>query len=144
MQVQGILAVKGSDVATVRPDVSVRDAVAQLRDRGVGALVVSDDGRTIDGILSERDIVRRLADGPGVLDLDVRSVMTADVHTCGPTDTCDELMALMTERRIRHVPVVDTERQLAGIISIGDVVKQRLGDLEGDNRALFEYIHHGR
>jgi CBS domain-containing protein len=144
MQVQGILAVKGSDVATVEPGASVRDAVAQLRDRGVGALVVSADGRSIDGIVSERDVVRRLADGPEVLDVEVRAVMTADVYTCGPTDTVDALMALMTEHRIRHVPVVDDARHLVGIISIGDVVKQRLGDLEGENRALVEYIQHGR
>jgi CBS domain-containing protein len=144
MQVQGILAVKGSDVATVEPVSSVRDAVAQLRDRGIGALVVSADGRSIDGIMSERDVVRRLADGPEVLDVEVREVMTADVYTCGPTDTVDALMALMTEHRIRHVPVVDGERHLVGIISIGDVVKQRLGDLEGENRALVEYIQHGR
>jgi CBS domain-containing protein len=144
MQVQVILAVKGSDVATVGPDVSVRDAVTQLRDRGVGALVVSTDGQSIDGIVSERDVVRRLADGPEVLDVDVRAVMTSDVYTCGPTDTVGALMALMTEHRIRHVPVVDAERHLIGIISIGDVVKQRLGDLEGENRALVEYIQHGR
>jgi CBS domain-containing protein len=144
MQVQGILAVKGSDIATVTPDISVREAVARLRDRGVGALVVSEDGHSIDGIVSERDIVRRLADGPEVLDVQVRDVMTADVHTCGPTDTVEMLMALMTEHRIRHIPVVDDKRQLVGIVSIGDVVKQRLGDLEGENRALVEYIQHGR
>jgi CBS domain-containing protein len=144
MQVQGILTVKGNDVATIEPGVTVRDAVARLRERGVGALVVSGDGRSIEGIVSERDIVRRLADGAGVLDVQVDAVMTADVRTCGPTDTVDALMALMTEHRIRHVPVVDDDRQLLGIISIGDVVKQRLGDLEGENRALVEYIQHGR
>jgi CBS domain-containing protein len=144
MQVQGILADKGNDVATVAPDVVVRDAVGQLRDRGIGALVVSADGRSIDGIVSERDVVRHLADGPEVLDVEVRTVMTSDVYTCGPTDTVDQLMALMTQHRIRHVPVVDDEGHLLGIVSIGDVVKQRLGDLEGENRALVEYIQHGR
>src|SRR5262245_39827374 len=126
MQVQGILADKGTEVATVTPDATVRDAVASLRERGVGALVVSTDGHTIDGILSERDVVRRLADGPDVLDLEIRAVMTSDVRTCGPTDTVEQLMALMTEHRIRHVPIVDDEGRLGGIVSIGDVVKQRL------------------
>jgi CBS domain-containing protein len=144
MQVQGILADKGNDVATVAPDITVRDAVGQLRDRGIGALVVSADGRSIDGIVSERDVVRHLADGPEVLDVEVRTVMTSDVYTCAPIDTVDQLMALMTEHRIRHVPVVDDEGHLLGIVSIGDVVKQRLGDLEGENRALVEYIQHGR
>ena len=115
-----------------------------MRERGVGALVVSADGHTIDGILSERDVVRRLADGPDVLDLEIRAVMTADVRTCGPTDTVEQLMALMTEHRIRHVPIVDDDGRLGGIVSIGDVVKQRLGELEGENRALFDYITHGR
>jgi CBS domain-containing protein len=144
MQVQGILADKGNDVATVAPDITVRDAVGQLRDRGIGALVVSADGRSIDGIVSERDVVRHLADGPEVLDVEVRTVMTSDVYTCAPIDTVGQLMALMTEHRIRHVPVVDDEGHLLGIVSIGDVVKQRLGDLEGENRALVEYIQHGR
>jgi CBS domain-containing protein len=144
VHVQSILATKGAEVATIRPDASVGEAVAALRDHRVGALVVSADGRTIDGIVSERDIVRRLAeDEGGTLQLAVADVMTHEVTTCGRKDTIEKLMWLMTDKRIRHVPVVD-EGALAGIISIGDVVKHRLGQLESENQALYEYITQGR
>jgi CBS domain-containing protein len=145
MYVESILAGKGVDVATITPDASVRDAVAALRDHRVGALVVSTDGRTIDGILSERDIVRRLAEqADGALDLAVADVMTSAVTTCGPKDTIEQLMWLMTSQRFRHVPVVDDGGLLSGIVSIGDVVKYRLGQLESENQALYEYITQGR
>ena len=140
MNVKQILSTKGSHVATVTPDATLGDATAQLRDRGVGALVVSADGHAIDGIVSERDVVRALAShGTGTLGRSVRSVMSDEVVTCVPTDTIDELMAMMTTRRIRHVPVLDDGR-LAGIISIGDVVKARLGQLEQENNQLYDYI----
>jgi CBS domain-containing protein len=145
MNVQSILGVKGADVATVSQGASLADAAAQLRDRGIGALVVSDDGVHIDGILSERDIVRALAaHGAGALGRTVGSVMSTDVVTCACEDSVHALMASMTERRIRHLPVVDPAQELAGIISIGDVVKARLGELEHENQALFEYITQGR
>ena len=145
MNVQSILGVKGADVATVGQGASLADAAAQLRDRGIGALVVSDDGVHIDGILSERDIVRALAaHGAGALGRTVGSVMSTDVVTCACEDSVHALMASMTERRIRHLPVVDPSQELAGIISIGDVVKARLGELEHENQALFEYITQGR
>jgi CBS domain-containing protein len=145
MYVESILASKGVDVATIAPTATVREAVAALRDHRVGALVVSTDGQTIDGILSERDIVRRLAEqAGGTLDLGVADVMTSAVTTCGPKDTIEQLMWLMTSQRFRHVPVVDDGGRLAGIISIGDVVKYRLGQLESENQALYEYITHGR
>ena len=145
MNVQSILGVKGADVATVGQGASLADAAAQLRDRGIGALVVSDDGVHIDGILSERDIVRALAaHGAGALGRTVGSVMSTDVVTCACEDSVHALMASMTERRIRHLPVVDPAQELAGIISIGDVVKARLGELEHENQALFEYITQGR
>jgi CBS domain-containing protein len=145
MYVESILAAKGADVATITPDAAVREAVALLNEHRVGALVVSADGRRIDGILSERDIVRgvgtRSADA---LDLTVADLMTSEVTTCGQKDTMEQLMWLMTERRVRHLPVVDDSGGLAGIVSIGDVVKYRLGQLESENQALYEYITQGR
>ncbi len=145
MYVQSILAAKGTEVATIAPDASVRDAVALLNERRVGALVVSADGRTIDGILSERDVVRGLGSrSTAALDLAVADLMTREVTTCGDKDTIEQLMWLMTDQRIRHLPVADDEGGLAGIVSIGDVVKFRLGQLESENQALYEYITQGR
>jgi len=140
LRIATLLAAKGDAVATIDGDATVHTAVAQLRSRGIGALVVSSDGEHIDGIVSERDIVRGLFDRHGsLLDEPVRSIMTAKVFTCGPDDDVDWLMAVMTERRIRHVPVV-RDGVLIGIVSIGDVVKQRIGDLEADRKELVEYI----
>jgi len=145
MNVQSILGVKGSEVATVVAEASLGDAAAMLRDRKIGALVVSGDGHRIDGILSERDVVRALAaHGAGALGRTVGSAMSPDVATCAVDDSVEHLMMLMTERRIRHVPVVDDDGLLAGIISIGDVVKGRLGQLETENQALYDYITQGR
>ena len=145
MNVQSILGTKGFDVATVGQEASLADAAARLRDRGVGALVVSDDGRHIDGIVSERDVVRALAaHGAGALGRTVGSVMSTTVVTCVADDSVEDLMSSMTERRIRHLPVVDEQGLLAGIVSIGDVVKARLSQLQVENDALTEYIHQGR
>jgi CBS domain-containing protein len=144
MNVETILTSKGSDVATIDQHASLTDAVAQLRDRGIGALVVSHDGRHIDGIVSERDVVRALAShGASALGRSVASVMSTAVVTCRCGDSVEELMASMTESRFRHLPVVDDDAVLIGIISIGDVVKARLGQLQSENRALTEYIHQG-
>jgi CBS domain-containing protein len=141
MQVHHILSVKGDAVATVAPDAAISDAVEMLRQRGIGALVVSTDGQRIEGILSERDIVRRLAvDGPNIMDIPVRSVMTEEVMTCSGNDDTDVLMRNMTDHRVRHLPVVDDGGLLRGIVSIGDVVKARLSELENENQALFDYI----
>jgi CBS domain-containing protein len=144
MQVGDILRQKGTAVATIQPEATVAEAVGALRQWSVGALVVSADGRTIDGIVSERDIVRALG-GPRrtLLDQLVDSIMTTPVRTCGPTDRVEGLMALMTENRIRHLPV-EVDGRLGGIVSIGDVVKSRLTELEHEARALEEYLHHGR
>jgi CBS domain-containing protein len=145
MNVQTILQGKGSDVATITKGASLADAAAQLRDRGVGALVVSDDGRHIDGIVSERDVVRALAaHGSSTLGRTVASVMSTDVVTCEGGDSVEALMVSMTDRRIRHLPVIDGDGLLNGIVSIGDVVKARLSQLETENQALFDYITHGR
>lgn len=118
---------------------SLCDAVRILDERRIGALVVSGDGQAIEGIVSERDIVRVSA--AGSLDgISVGAVMSTNVVTCSAGDGVDRLMLLMTERRIRHLPVVDDSGHLAGIVSIGDVVKARLTELEHENRALADYI----
>ncbi len=141
MHVHNVLKVKGSAVATIAPAASLADATASLRDHGVGALVVSRDGRTIDGIISERDVVRSLAaHGASTLGHEVSSAMSASVTTCRGDDTVDRMMAMMTDRRIRHLPVVDDDGQLVGIISIGDIVKARVGQLEDENNQLHDYI----
>jgi CBS domain-containing protein len=145
MNVQSIIAAKGDAVATVSQTATLAEVAQLLRDRGVGALVVSGDGRAIEGIVSERDVVRAMAaHGASALGRTVGSVMSIDVVTCVARDGVERLMALMTQRRIRHLPVVDDQGRLAGIVSIGDVVKSRLTELESENRALFEYINHGR
>ena len=144
MKVSGIIASKGSTVATIAPEASVADAAAELRLRGVGALVVSSDGRHIQGIVSERDIVRRLAErGEHALRESVRDVMSPEVRVCAPEDSAESVMRTMTEHRHRHVPVV-VDGILIGIVSIGDVVKVRLGELEEETRQMKDYITTGR
>jgi CBS domain-containing protein len=141
VNVQSIIGGKGSEVATIPQTATLRDAVLALNERRIGALVVSGDGRAIEGIVSERDIVRAAgALGASSLDSSVGSVMSTDVITCSAGDGVDRLMSLMTERRIRHLPVVDDRGHLTGIVSIGDVVKARLSELEHENHALAEYI----
>lgn len=144
MNVRSILEQKGSDVATVGSAASLADASAALRDHGVGALVVSDGGGRLLGIISERDVVRSVAaHGAGALGRTVQSAMSSDVVTCCETDSVEQLMASMTERRIRHLPVVDADGLLGGIVSIGDVVKGRLAQLQSENQALTDYMHQG-
>ncbi len=144
MLIEQILQAKGSDVATVGATTTVAEALAELRDRNVGALVVSDDGATLDGIVSERDIVRALADqGAAALDEVVSNLMSTDVATTDRHGTAEQLMSLMTERRIRHVPIVE-DGSLVGIVSIGDVVKSRVGELETERHQLVDYITTGR
>jgi CBS domain-containing protein len=135
-----ILQRKGRDVSTIPPDATVRAAAEALAEANVGALVVSPDGAALAGIVSERDIVRRLAaDGPPLLDQPVSTIMQAEVRTCSCSDTVDQLMELMTQHRIRHLPVVE-EDALAGIISIGDVVKTRVDELVTEKDQLVDYI----
>src|SRR5579863_2044362 len=141
MRIATLLSAKGSDVATISGDTTVAGAVAELHAHGIGALVVSSDGEHIDGIVSERDIVRALFDRhEALLDEPVRAIMTSTVFTCSPDDDTEVLMTAMTERRIRHVPVVDGGT-LCGIVSIGDVVKNRITELERDRKELVEYIN---
>jgi CBS domain-containing protein len=140
MNVQTILSVKGTEVATIAPSATLAEATEMLRARGFGALVVSADGKSLDGIVSERDIVRALAaDGVATLERRIATCMSSEVFTCGPNDSIGALMSLMTERRIRHLPVVGADG-LSGMISIGDVVKYRLGELERENDQLHDYI----
>lgn len=140
MKVHTMLARKGSEVATIQPDATVGTAVRVLKEHRIGALVVSADGERVDGILSERDIVRALDElGAGLLDAPVSELMTKTVKTCTPADGIEALMTEMTQSRIRHLPVVDAGR-LAGIISIGDVVKTRLEELEAEANALRDYV----
>jgi CBS domain-containing protein len=140
VRIQTLLTNKGSDVATIRSDATVAEAVEALSRHHVGALVVSDDGSTIDGIVSERDVVRKMSErGEAVVHDLVASIMSATVYTCSPEDDTELLMRTMTERRVRHVPVVDGGR-LCGIVSIGDVVKDRIEELEKNRTELIEYI----
>ena len=143
MNVETILTGKGRDVLTIAPDATIADAVRMLEERGVGAVVVSTDGKAVNGILSERDIVHGLAKhGGALLDRRVEELMTSDVETCTGGDTDREVLALMTERRFRHLPVVE-DGALAGIVSIGDVVKSRLDGIAGEAEAMRDYISRG-
>jgi CBS domain-containing protein len=138
MNVEGILRSKGAAVVTIKPDATVRDLVDGLREERIGAMVVSEDGRSVLGIISERDVVRGLAErGPRVLDAAVADLMTRNVVSCTPKDTVKQVMAEMTRRRIRHLPVV-TDGVLTGIVSIGDVVKNRLEEMETETNVLRE------
>ena len=140
MRINDVLNGKPShDVITITPEASVRELVALLAEHNVGALIVSVDGETVDGIVSERDVVRRLHDREDVLDIPVSEIMTTTVRTCEGTEALTELMQVMTEHRIRHVPVL-TDGKLTGIISIGDVVKNRLMELETEATTMREYI----
>jgi len=139
MRVADILHGKGNTVTTVSPEATVRDALALLAEHNIGALVVTGDGAAVAGIVSERDIVRCLNGSPTAFDEPVATIMTPDVATSDPTASVDELMRLMTDRRIRHIPVV-SGGQLAGIVSIGDVVKSRIGELEFERQQLSSYI----
>jgi CBS domain-containing protein len=140
MNVETILRGKGRAVVTIRPDESVITALAMLRERNIGALVVSADGETVDGIISERDIVHGLTDhGDALLSLDVAAAMSPRAATCEPSDSVADLMAEMTNRRIRHLPVVHNGR-LVGIVSIGDLVKSRLDEIEYEARSLRSFI----
>ncbi|NYE37669.1 CBS domain-containing protein [Nocardioides cavernae] len=141
MRIQDVIQGKGDrTVVTIGPDATVRELVSLLAEHNVGALVVSEDGDRVDGIVSERDVVRRLHADAAVLDGLVRSIMTADVRTCAAEDSLTDLMQTMTEHRIRHVPVL-ADGRLTGIISIGDVVKNRIGELEFERDQLDSYVH---
>jgi CBS domain-containing protein len=141
MLIGTILRAKGSDVTTVSPDASVTELLARLAEHNIGAVVVSTDGVTIAGIVSERDVVRHLhSRGAAVLQEPVSAIMTADVRTVGPGDNVEELRRTMTTQRFRHMPVVEDGR-LVGIVSIGDVVKSAIEELETEKASLVDYLH---
>jgi CBS domain-containing protein len=140
VQISSLLRHKGREVTTIDGAESVRTALGLLAEKGIGALVVSSDGRRIDGIVSERDVARGLhTRGAGLLAEPVSSVMTAQVHTCRPDASVHDLAKTMTDHRVRHVPVV-ADGELIGIVSIGDVVKARLDELEEEHKQMVDYI----
>jgi CBS domain-containing protein len=140
MTVKAILSRKGSDVVTAAPTAALSEAVKVLAERRIGALVVTGADQRIVGILSERDIVRALAEkGPVALEMPIAGAMTRRVFTCGVNETVREIMERMTAGKSRHVPVVE-EGRLTGIISIGDVVKSRVDGMEEESAALRDYI----
>ena len=141
MRIGEILEAKANrDVVTIAPDAGVRDLIALLAEHNIGALVVSSDGTSLDGIVSERDVVRHLHSDGTVINNTVAAIMTTVVETCGPDDDLDEVMATMTSRRFRHIPVV-SDGSLDGIVSIGDVVKHKIGQLQFERDQLDSYVH---
>jgi CBS domain-containing protein len=140
MRISDVLRVKGGQVVTVTPDTDVRHLLTVLVQHRIGAVVVSQDGISVDGIVSERDIVWALAErGAAVMSEPVTAIHTAEVRTVAPESHLEEVMRIMTEHRVRHVPVV-VDGGLRGIVSIGDVVKSRIDELESERAALTNYI----
>jgi CBS domain-containing protein len=140
MHVKEILAHKGPAVITIAPGETVARVAQLLAEHRIGALVVTRDGLRIEGIVSERDVVKALnAFGADVLNIAVREIMTADVHTCVPADEVRSLARTMTEKRFRHMPVV-VDGALSGIVTIGDIVKGRVDELETEHEQLMDYI----
>ena len=140
MRISDVLRVKGTQVVTVTPDTTVRRLMAVLAEHRIGAVVVSRDGIAVDGIASERDIVRALAErGAAILSEPVTAIYTAEVHTVTPQTPIEEVMRMMTVHRVRHAPVL-VDGSLRGIVSIGDVVKNRMDELEYERSALTDYI----
>jgi CBS domain-containing protein len=141
MKIKEVLAAKSvSGVVTITADSTVRDLLALLAEHNIGAVIVSSDGASVDGIVSERDIVRNLNGDDSVLGSPVSQIMTAAVHTVGPDDLLETTRRLMTEHRVRHVPVV-ADGALAGIVSIGDVVKSHIDQVEFERDQLDSYVH---
>jgi CBS domain-containing protein len=139
MRIQEILGGKGFDVVHAPPDSTVGDLVVLLRDHNLGAVVVSPDGRHVAGIVSERDVVRH-ADEAGLLSRPVSSIMTGLVCSCKAADSVESVMTVMTERRVRHVPVLDDHDVLVGIVSIGDLVKSQISQLQFERDQLQDYV----
>ncbi len=140
MRISDVLRVKGTRVVTVTPDTRVRRLLAVLAEHRIGAVVVSHDGASVDGIASERDIVRAFAKrGAAVMSEAITAIYTAEVHTVTPETQLEDVMRMMTEQRVRHAPVV-ADGGLRGIVSLGDVVKNRIDELETERAALTDYI----
>jgi len=140
MRISDVLRGRERGVVTVRPDTLVQDLLALMAEHNIGACIVSGDGQAVDGIVSERDVVRALVgEGIALLSAPVSSIATLEVHTADPDTHIDDLMRLMTQERIRHVPVV-VKGGLTAIVSIGDVVKKRIDELEYERQHLVDYI----
>jgi CBS domain-containing protein len=141
MRISEVLAGKSiPGVITIKPGATVRELLALLAEHNVGAVIVSPDGTEVGGMVSERDVVRRLNEDEAILDGPVTQIMTSVVHTCDTTHPIEELMQVMTEHRVRHVPVI-TDGKLSGMISIGDVVKARIAHLEFERDQLGNYLY---
>ena len=141
MKINEVLKGKASgDVFTIDPDATVRELLAALAEHNIGAVVVSRDGRAVEGIVSERDVVRHLATEEDMLGKPVSAIMTTSVQTVEPTESLDTLMSLMTDRRFRHVPVVSPDGELVGVVSIGDVVKHKIDQLQFERDQLDSYV----
>ena len=145
MRINDVLQAKGEagsdSVVTISPDATVRELVDLLAEHNIGAVVVSTGDEPVAGIVSERDVVRGLVEGVDVLDASISSIMTTQVRTVKPDESVHDLMRLMSEHRVRHVPVV-ADQALLGIVSIGDVVKSRIGELEFERDQLSSYVSH--
>ena len=140
MRIRDILHAKGFDVVVISPEATVNELVALLSEHNLGAVVVSENGRTVTGIVTERDVIRKLVDGPDFLSAPVSEIMTEAVHTCHAEDSVESLMSTMTEQRIRHLPVLDDDNNLHGIVSIGDVVKSTITQLQFERDQLEGYV----
>lgn len=140
MRISDVIRRKGDQVVTLRPDETVRRLVELLEEHHIGALVVTEDGTTVSGMVSERDVVRHLyRTGAGSLETPVSSIMSTDVQVCGPDDGLEDIARQMTEHRVRHVPVV-VDGRLRAIVSIGDIVKHRIDELQAERDQLVGYI----
>ena len=141
MRIADVLQAKAiQDVVTIKPEAGVKELIATLADHNIGALIVSTDGESLDGIVSERDVVRHLHHDGTVVNNTVGAIMTDIVKTCSPDDTLDEVMHVMTQGRFRHIPVCDDER-LVGVVSIGDLVKHKIDQLQFERDQLDSYVH---
>lgn len=141
MRISEVVAGKASqDIVTISPEATVRELVALLATHNIGAAVVSSDGTSVAGIVSERDVVRRLNGNDAALSASVAEIMTADVQTCEPSSSLDEVRSIMTDGRFRHLPVVDGGR-LVGVVSIGDIVKNHIDQVEFERDQLEGYVH---
>jgi CBS domain-containing protein len=141
MKIREVIAGKAiQDIVTISPDATVRELLALLAQHNIGAAVVSSDGATVDGIVSERDVVRTLNDDDAGLDETVARIMTSDVRTCESASSLDEVRRTMTEGRFRHLPVCDDGR-LVGVVSIGDIVKAYIDQVEFERDQLDSYVH---
>jgi CBS domain-containing protein len=141
MKIREVIAGKAiQDIVTIRPDATVRELLALLAQHNIGAAVVSGDGTTVDGIVSERDVVRTLHDNDEALGVTVAEIMTSDVQTCESTSSLDDVRVTMTQGRFRHLPVCDDGR-LVGVVSIGDIVKAYIDQVEFERDQLDSYVH---